>query len=84
MMGGANRPATEVSHRDGVGEYTVIDRQRLHEEAYRWEVVGALMREHGDALMRFCVARLSRGLAEEVTQEVFVAAWEMLPKGACE
>jgi RNA polymerase sigma-70 factor (ECF subfamily) len=69
-----------VSQPDDVGEYTVIDRQRVHEEAYRWEVVAALMRDHGDAIMQFCVARLSEGLAEEVTQEVFIAAWEMLPK----
>jgi RNA polymerase sigma-70 factor, ECF subfamily len=58
----------------------VIDRQRVHEAEYREAVVVALMRDHGDAIMRFCVARLGEGLAEEVTQEVFVAAWEGLPK----
>jgi RNA polymerase sigma-70 factor (ECF subfamily) len=38
------------------------------------------MHEHGNAIMQFCVARLGEGLAEEVTQEVFVTAWHMLPK----
>ena len=41
----------------------MIDRHRVHEDAYRWEVVETLMRDHGDAIMRFCVARLGEGLA---------------------
>jgi DNA-directed RNA polymerase specialized sigma24 family protein len=58
----------------------VIVSLRLHEEASCWEGMAALRRDHGDALMQFYVARLSEGLAEEVTQEVLVAAWEMVPK----
>jgi RNA polymerase sigma-70 factor, ECF subfamily len=69
-----------VSWEDEFREYIVIDRRRVHEDDYREEVVVALMRDHGDAIMRFCVARLGEGLAEEVTQEVFVAAWEGLAK----
>jgi RNA polymerase sigma-70 factor, ECF subfamily len=58
----------------------VVDRQRLHDEAYRWEVVAALMRDHSDAILQYCLTWLGEGLAEEVTQDVFVAAWEGLPK----
>lgn len=68
-----------VSHLGSVREYTMIDQQRLHEEAYRWEVVAALMQDHGDEVMRYCVTWLGQGLAEEVMQEVFVTAWERLP-----
>lgn len=78
--GGADWPAAEVSHPGGVGEYRVIDQQQLHDEAYRWEVVAALMRDHGDAIMQYCLSWLGEGLAEEITQEVFVTAWQMLPK----
>jgi RNA polymerase sigma-70 factor (ECF subfamily) len=38
------------------------------------------MREDGDAIMQYCLTWLGAGLAEEVTQDVFVAAWSMLPK----
>jgi RNA polymerase sigma-70 factor (ECF subfamily) len=57
-----------------------VDRTQIHDEAYRWEVVGALMRDHSEAIMRSCTNWLGEGLAEEVTQDVFVAAWEQLPR----
>jgi hypothetical protein len=36
------------------GNIFMMDYQRLHEEAYRWDVVVALMRDHGDALPQSC------------------------------
>jgi RNA polymerase sigma-70 factor (ECF subfamily) len=56
-----------------------LDRQRVKDEAYRWEVVDVLMREHAQAIAQYCTAWLGEGLAAEVTQEVFVTAWETLP-----
>jgi hypothetical protein len=32
----------------------MMDYQRLHEEVYRWDVVVALMRDHGDTLTQYC------------------------------
>jgi RNA polymerase sigma-70 factor (ECF subfamily) len=58
----------------------MIDWQRLSEEAYRWDVVVTLMREHGDALTQYCCTWLGEALAEEVTLEVFLAAWRLLPQ----
>jgi RNA polymerase sigma-70 factor (ECF subfamily) len=62
------------------GNILVMDYERLHEEAYRWEIVVALMRDHGDALTRYCRTWLGEALAEEVTLEVFIAAFDMLPR----
>jgi RNA polymerase sigma factor (sigma-70 family) len=56
-----------------------LDRQRIPDEAYRWEVLDALMREHAHAIAHYCTAWLGEGLAAEVTQEGFVTAWETLP-----
>jgi len=71
----------KVSHTDGVGEYIVVNRQSLRDDDdYRQEVVEALMRDHGDAIMKFCYARLGEVLAQDVTQEVFFTAWQRLPK----
>jgi RNA polymerase sigma-70 factor, ECF subfamily len=58
----------------------MIDQQRLHEEAYRWEVVAALIQDHSDAIMQYWLTWLGEGLVEEVTQDVFVTAWQGLPK----
>jgi RNA polymerase sigma-70 factor, ECF subfamily len=56
-----------------------LDRQRVHDETYRWEIVAGLMHEHGEAIAHYCTAWLGEGLAAEVTQDVFVTAWETLP-----
>lgn len=58
----------------------MIDRQQLHDDAYRWEVVERLIQENGAAIIQYCLTRLGEGLAEEVTQEVFVTAWATLPR----
>jgi RNA polymerase sigma-70 factor (ECF subfamily) len=58
----------------------MLDEQRLHDEEYRWGVVAELMRDYGDAIMQYCVTWLGQGQAEEMTQEVFVTAWQMLPR----
>jgi RNA polymerase sigma-70 factor, ECF subfamily len=58
----------------------MIDRQRLHDDAYRWEVVAGLIQDYGAAIMPYCLTWVDEGLSEEITQEVFVTAWEMLPK----
>jgi hypothetical protein len=42
-----------VSYGGEVGEYTVIDRQRVDEEAHREAIVVALMRDHGVAIIHF-------------------------------
>jgi RNA polymerase sigma-70 factor (ECF subfamily) len=70
----------KVSYPGSVGEYRMIDRQRLHDDAYRWEVVAALMRDHASAIMQYCLTWLGTGLAEEVTQDVFVTAWQGLTR----
>ena len=57
----------------------MMDYQRLHEEAYRWDVVVALMRDHSDTLTQYCHTWLGETLAQEVTLEMFLTAWRLLP-----
>jgi RNA polymerase sigma factor (sigma-70 family) len=54
--------------------------QRLPDPMYRWEVVSGLMQDHAKAIVQYCTTRLGEGLGEEVMQEVFVAAWQQLPR----
>jgi RNA polymerase sigma factor (sigma-70 family) len=42
----------------------------------RHTVLQTLIREHGDAIVRYCRTRLGEGLAEEVAQDVFFTAWQ--------
>ena len=53
-----------------------IDAQRLTDDTYRYEVLTVLLREHQVGIMRYCVTRLG----EDMGEEVFVTAWEALPK----
>ena len=57
-----------------------IDRQRLRDEAYCHEVLTVLLRDYQDRIFRYCVTRLGEVYGEEVAQEVFLTAWESLPK----
>jgi hypothetical protein len=59
--------AQDMSHQDDLREYRVIDQQRLRDDEYRWEVAAALLHDHGDAIMQFCVVQLREGLEEEAT-----------------
>src|SRR5262249_55749838 len=57
-----------------------IDQQRLRDEDYRHDVLTALLRDHQEQIFRYCVTRLGEVAGEEVAQEVFLTAWESLPK----
>lgn len=52
----------------------------MHDEVYRRGLIEELWRDYNREIRAYCLARLHEGLAEEVTQEVFVAAWNGLPK----
>lgn len=45
----------------------MIDRQRLYDDAYRWEVVECLLQDNGAAIMQYYLTWLDEGLEEEVT-----------------
>lgn len=57
-----------------------IDQLRLQDEAYCTEIITALLHAYQDRIFRYCVTRLGKGVGEEIAQEVFVSAWEMLPR----
>jgi RNA polymerase sigma-70 factor, ECF subfamily len=58
----------------------VIDPQRLQDDTYRTEVLMALLQEYQDGIWRYCVTRLGDVVGEEIAQDVFVTAWETLPR----
>jgi RNA polymerase sigma-70 factor (ECF subfamily) len=57
-----------------------IDQQRLRDEDYRHDVLTALLHDYQERIFRYCVTRLGEVSGEEVAQEVFLTAWESLPK----
>ena len=57
-----------------------IDTKRLLDEAYREAVLTALVQAHQARIVGYCVTRLGEAIGEDVAQEAFVTAWEMLPK----
>ena len=57
-----------------------IDAQKLPDEAYRSQVFTVLVQEYQDRIFRYCVTRVGEGQGEEIAQEVFLTAWENLPK----
>ena len=58
----------------------MIDISRLQDEVYQRDIIDMLWREHNMAIRQFCMTWLGSGLAEEVTQDVFVVAWQGLAK----
>ncbi len=58
----------------------VMETSRLHDDAYRRDVIEGLWREHHMGIRQYCLTWLGSGLAEEMTQEVFFAAWQGLPR----
>ena len=63
-----------------LGELIVIDQQRLQDDSYRNEMLTMLLQEYQDGIWRYCVTRLGDIVGEEIAQDVFVTAWETLPK----
>ena len=54
--------------------------QQVQDPTYRWDVVSGLMQDHAAVILQYCTARLGEGVGEEIMQEVFVAAWQQLPR----
>jgi RNA polymerase sigma-70 factor (ECF subfamily) len=57
-----------------------IDQTKLQDDAYRYRVLTTLVRDHQDRIFRYCTTRLGEVYGEELAQEVFLTAWENLPK----
>jgi RNA polymerase sigma-70 factor (ECF subfamily) len=57
-----------------------IDQTKLQDDAYRYRVLTALVRDYQDRIFRYCTTRLGEVYGEELAQEVFLTAWENLPK----
>lgn len=57
-----------------------IDAQKLSDEAYRSKVFTVLVEEYQNRIYRYCVTRVGDEQGEEIAQEVFLTAWENLPK----
>jgi RNA polymerase sigma-70 factor (ECF subfamily) len=62
------------------GELIGVGTERLQDEDVRRTVFEALVREHQDQIFRYCTARLGAVYGEDVAQDVFLAAWEGLPR----
>ena len=58
----------------------MIDTSRLDDETYRREVIDMAWQNHNVEIRQFCFAWLGSGLAEDMTQDVFVTAWQRLDK----
>lgn len=84
---GAPAPPPSQGHTDhtdhpsrGSGE-VISPARAVDAEAERRKLLGALMREHGDEIYRFCHSMLGdRALADDVHQSVFVDAFEGLAR----
>ena len=57
-----------------------IDAKQLTDDAYRYEVLSALVRDYQAGIVGYCVTRLGEDIGEEVAQEVFVTAWDTLSR----
>jgi RNA polymerase sigma factor (sigma-70 family) len=57
-----------------------IDWNRLQEDEYRQEVMAGIIYDYTDIIMRYCAMRLGKELAVEVTQDVFIRAWQGLSR----